>query len=328
MINEQIRVPINGVCQFISIRSEKTEMPLLLYLHGGPGDAALPIILKYNRYLEKHFTVVVWEQRGAGKSYYPFSKHSSIKMEIFQQDLLCLIQYLLEKYRQKKIFLVGHSWGSVLGLRFIKQYPEYIYAYVGCGQVVNMEKSCRAAYEYAWEKANEKEKRRLAAIDCTYTNENWLNELLFVTRLVIKYQGSLYGERSYGKLTIPFLFSKYYSILDLIRRRKGSIQSIRCFWQELMKTDFEMITDFEVPVIFAEGRHDKHVSSDLVETYYRRIKSKKELVWFEHSCHFPQWSENECFHQLMLRIRNEFTGKQLGEESYEMGAAADCHTRR
>ena len=58
-----------------------------------------------------------------------------------------------------------------------------------------------------------------------------------------------------------------------------------------------------MPIFFIEGRHDKHVSSDLVESYYSQIKSEKKLVWFEHSCHFPQWSENERFHQLMLHIR-------------------------
>ena len=71
-INEQGAIPINGALQYVSIRSEKENAPLLLYLHGGPGDAALPLVLKYNRDLEKHYTVVVWEQRGAGKSYYKF----------------------------------------------------------------------------------------------------------------------------------------------------------------------------------------------------------------------------------------------------------------
>lgn len=306
MINEQIKIPINGADQYISIRSDGNGMPLLLYLHGGPGDAALPLVLKYNRELEKRFTVVVWEQRGAGKSYYPFSAEEPVTIDLFLQDALCLIQYLLERFHQRKLFLAGHSWGSVLGLRLVRQHPEYIYAYTGCGQVVNMKKSCQAACEYAWENASEKERGRLAGIDCAYTGKNWLRELLFVTRLVVKYQGSLYGESSYWKLTKPFLCSRHYSIPDLVRRQKGSMQSIRCLWQELMETDFETVTEYGAPVIFAEGRHDRHVSSVLAEAYYGRIKSEKQLVWFERSCHFPQWSESGKFNQLMLRICNEY----------------------
>ncbi|WP_367881951.1 alpha/beta fold hydrolase, partial [Anaerofustis stercorihominis] len=81
-INEQSKIEINGKPQYISIRAQKDNLPLLLYLHGGPGDSALPLVLKYNRELEEHFTVVVWEQRGAGKSYYDF-KNDEITIDMF-----------------------------------------------------------------------------------------------------------------------------------------------------------------------------------------------------------------------------------------------------
>ena len=87
-INHQNTITLNGVPQYVSIRAERDHLPLLLYLHGGPGDAALPLVLKYNSELEKHFTVVVWEQRGAGKSYYDFGdsnvtvRKSSISSDI------------------------------------------------------------------------------------------------------------------------------------------------------------------------------------------------------------------------------------------------------
>lgn len=66
-IDEQLKMDLNGVPQFFSIRAEKEDTPLLVYLHGGPGDAALPLVMKYNKMLEQQFTVVIWEQRGAGK---------------------------------------------------------------------------------------------------------------------------------------------------------------------------------------------------------------------------------------------------------------------
>lgn len=301
-INEQIKLPVNGVKQYLSIRSDRDHAPLLLYLHGGPGDAALPLVLKYNKVLEKHFTVVVWEQRGAGKSYYPFTEGSKITIDTFIEDLHQIVLFLLKKFQQEKVYLVGHSWGSVLGLRFISGYPQYVHTYIGCGQVVNMKKSCWAAYDYVMEQADEKTRRKLTGIDCSYKGEQWMQDLLFVTKQVVKYKGSLYGKKNYNPLVMPFLFSKYYSIPDLVNRIKGGQQSIRYLWQELMETDFENVVQYEVPIIFAEGRHDKHVSAELVKSYYEKIQSEKQLVWFEQSCHFPQWSEHGKFNQMLIEL--------------------------
>lgn len=301
-INEQTKLSINGVKQYISIRSEKENAPLLLYLHGGPGDAALPLVLKYNNALEKFFIVVIWEQRGSGKSYYKFKKDEKITINTFLQDLIELTQLLLQRFHQEKIFLIGHSWGSVLGLHFIMQYHQYIHTYIGCGQIVNMKKSCRIAYDYALENANKSVMKKLKTIDCSYMGDNWLNDLLFVTKQVVKYKGSLYGKRNYNNLITPFLFSEHYSLLDLLRRQKGSLQSIQFLWQELMQTDFENNIQYEIPILFVEGKYDMHVSSALAKDYYDKIQSKKQFVWFEQSCHFPQWSENNKFNQLIIDL--------------------------
>lgn len=301
-INEQKKLPVNGVAQYLSIRSEKENTPLLLYLHGGPGDAALPLVLKYNKDLEEYFTVVVWEQRGAGKSYYPFAEDETVTIDTFIEDLHQIVLHLQERFGQEKVYLVGHSWGSVLGLRFIKEYPQYIHTYIGCGQVVNMKKSCQAAYDFAMEQADAKTRQRLEGIDCSYTGGHWMEDLLFVTKQVVKHKGSLYGKKNYNTLIAPFLFSKYYTLSDLAKRIKSSEQSIERLWQELMQIDFEDTVRYEVPVLFAEGRYDRHVSAGLVESYYEKIQSEKRLVWFERSCHFPQWSEWGKFNRLLIGL--------------------------
>lgn len=299
-IDEQTKQVINGASQFISIRAETENAPLLLYLHGGPGDAALPLVMKYNKDLEKQFTVVVWEQRGAGKSYYKFDE--AITIDTFLQDLLVLAEYLLSRFRQESLYLLGHSWGSVLGLRFIELRPELVRTYIGCGQVVNMRKSCKAAYDFALAHADARDLEQLRKIDCAYTSDNWLKDLLFVTKRVVKHKGSLYGQSNYNKLITPFLFSKYYTKADLIRRQKGSLQAIQALWQELMEIDFEGRTRYKVPVIFVEGRYDYHVSSALAKDYFDRIETEKYFYWFENACHFPQWSESQRFNKLMCQL--------------------------
>lgn len=300
-INEQTKININGKPQYVSIRSEKENLPLLLYLHGGPGDTALPLVLKYNKDLEKYFTVVILEQRGAGKSYYDFAD-STITIDIFLQDIYTLSKYITKRFHQEKLFLLGHSWGSVLGLKFITMHPEMVITYIGCGQVVNMKKSCKVAYDYALANANKKSIEKLKKIDCSYVENDWLNDLLYVTNQVVKHKGSLYEKTNYNNLIKPFLFSRYYTIMDLYRRQKGSMQSIKHLWQELMQTDFENQVNYKIPVIFIEGKHDKHVSSTLVKEYFDTIETEKQFFWFEKSCHFPQWSESQRFNELLIEL--------------------------
>lgn len=299
-IDEQSKINLNGVPQFVSIRAEKRNAPLLVYLHGGPGDAALPLVMKYNKMLEQQFTVIVWEQRGAGKSYYKFN--DSVTIDVFLNDLHALVNYLLARFHQSSLHLIGHSWGSILGLQFVQAHPELVRTYIGCGQVVNMRKSSKAAHEYALAHADKKSLEKLMGIDCSYQADSWLSDLLFVTRQVVKHKGSLYGRTNYNDLVLPFLFSRYYTLTDLIRRQKGSLQSIQQLWQEVMLTDFEGRTRYDVPIIFIEGRYDAHVSSALAKEYCDRIETTKQFYWFEKSCHFPQWSESERFNKLLCDL--------------------------
>ncbi len=299
-IDEQLKMDLNGVPQFVSIRAEKENAPLLVYLHGGPGDAALPLVMKYNKMLEQQFTLVVWEQRGAGKSYYKFD--GPITIDVFLNDLHTLVERLLSRFHQSSLYLLGHSWGSILGLRFVQAHPELVRTYIGCGQVVNMRKSSKAAYEYALAHADKKSLEKLKGIDCSYQADGWLNDLLFVTKQVVKHRGSLYGRRNYNDLILPFLFSPYYTLPDLIRRQKGSLQAIQYLWQEVMQTDFEAQTQYGAPILLIEGRYDSHVSSALAKEYFDLIETEKQFYWFEKSCHFPQWSESERFNQLLCNL--------------------------
>lgn len=299
-IEEHKKIEINGVKQHVSIIAQKENLPLLLYLHGGPGDAALPLVMKYNKELTESFTLVIWEQRGAGKSYYKFIK--PVTIGDYLDDLHQLVKLLLERFNQEKLYIIGHSWGSVLGLSYINLHPEYVHKYIGCGQVVNMRKSCQAAYDFALLHAEGKALDRLKNIDCSYRSDNWLKDLLFVTGQVVKHKGSLYGRTNYNDLIKPFLFSSYYTISDIIRRQKGSLQSIKFLWQELMGIDFESQVEYDVPIVFIEGRYDSHVSSDIAKEYYESIKSDKEFYWFDKSCHFPQWSEKERFNSILAEL--------------------------
>jgi len=305
-INVIERIRINGAELHCSIKGENTENPLLLVLHGGPGDTSLPLVSRYNKELEKYYTVVVLEQRGAGKSYYPFSENEELGIADFVEDTYQLTLYLLERFSKEKLTVTAHSWGSVIGMRFILEHPEVVTAYVGCGQVIDMRQTTAASYQFALdrntEQGNERVVARLEEIDCSYQGDDWLDDLLFVTREVVRNGGSLYTKTSYNTFIWQFLVSREYSFADLIRRQKGSIQSIRQLWPELMTVTFEGVDSFEVPVIFIEGRHDFHASSAIVERFYNNIRSEKQLLWFEESAHFPQWTECDKYNQIVINL--------------------------
>lgn len=172
-----------------------------------------------------------------------------------------------------------------------------------------MQKSSQLAYDFALAKnitaKNQKNVDRLKAITPTYESDAWLDELLFVTKQVVKHKGSLYGKANYNSFVLDFIASDKYSFKDLLNREKGSLQSIQRLWTELMTVNFEDIKNYDVPVIFIEGRFDEHVSSKLAEDYWSTIETEKEFYWFEQSCHFPQWSEAEKFSGIIRSLKEE-----------------------
>ena len=154
-------VTIGGIQQWIEIRGESVKNPILLFIHGGPGSASIPIARGFQGPWEKYFTVVQWDQRGAGKTYSQNSKEvqrATMNMERMQEDTLEVVNYLRRRFQRDKIFVLGHSWGSVLGLQLAHYHPDLLYAYVGVGQATSAWKNEDVLYrdtEIRWSKRGE-----------------------------------------------------------------------------------------------------------------------------------------------------------------------------
>ena len=127
-------VELGGLKQWICVRGESVDKPLLLILHGGPGDAEVIPFRWYNAGVEKDFIVVHWDQRGAGKSFSPSIPKDSMTIEQILSDAHELVDYLKKSFGKEKIYLLGHSWGSMLGALLASRYPEDFVAYIGMGQ--------------------------------------------------------------------------------------------------------------------------------------------------------------------------------------------------
>ena len=147
------QVPVNDTQQWILIRSESATNPVVLFVHGGPGTSWLTLMRKNTQPLEKYFTVVNWDQRRAGKSFAAGRVDAEMTMGAFVDDLIALSSDLARRFHKNKILLVGHSWGSVIGVIAASRRPDLFSAYIGIGQMSRMAESELISYKWTLEQA-------------------------------------------------------------------------------------------------------------------------------------------------------------------------------
>ena len=316
-IAEMTPVNLGGFDQWLVIRGVDRTNPVLLFIHGGPGVPETPMIHSVLSDLQEDFVVVTWDQRGTGLSFSKDVPVETMTVERFIEDAHELVGYLKERFGAEKIYIVGHSWGSVLGMYLIDRYPEDFYAYVGIGQVVNTYENERLSYEYVYNRAVEDGNRRAireleeigppmngvygddpSDIDGLMTQRKWLT----------KYNGVMHEESSHLKYYFAYILSPEYSVFDAINVLRGVHFSLDLMWNQVLQVNlFEEITEVQVPVYFFVGRYDYNTPFELVEEYYDVLDApKKELVWFENSAHMINSEEPERFTRLMVE-------KVLGE---------------
>jgi pimeloyl-ACP methyl ester carboxylesterase len=302
------KINLGGQEQWILIRGIDITKPVILFLHGGPGTANMSLLRKYMNELEKHFIVVTWDQRGAGKSYKAINPHSSMTINQFILDTGELTQLLCDRFNQKKIFLVGHSWGSLIGIFSIQKYPDLYPTYIGIGQIANMQENEQISYDWTLAQATKaSDKRAIQTLteigNPSYTGD-WQKKLMTQRRLLGKYGGEFYGS---SKGAFPLIFSNLiwateYTLIDKVNFFKGIFGSNHLLWQELLTINLkEQASSFKVPIYFVLGKHDYEVPSVLAEQYFKIIEApKKELIWFENSAHFADIEEHEKFNDLLI----------------------------
>ena len=302
------KVPIGGIDQWIIIRGHDKVNPILLFLHGGPGSIEGPFAYKFQRDLEEHFIVVNWDQRGAGKSYSKKIPKESMTIEQFILDAYELIQLLLNRFNQKSLFLVGHSWGSILGTLVVSRYPEFIHAYVGIGQVVNILDSEKVSYQYtidqAKERGNKKALKQLKKLEPYPEKDiNDTKALRKQRKWLTKFGGVMHNGTSWWPYIKIALASPEYSLKDMIKFIGGLKFSIETMWAQMFEIDLpKQIAELKVPVYICMGRYDYNTPFELAEQYFNQLKApKKEYIWFENSGHLLNTEESEKFNEILIK---------------------------
>jgi len=303
------KITLGGIEQWILIRGWDKSNPVVLFLHGGPGSIEGPFAYKFQRDLEKHFIVVNWDQRGAGKSYSRKIPKESMNIEQFILDTHELIQFLLHRFNQKKLYLVGHSWGSILGTLVVSRYPELIQAYVGVGQVVNILDNEKISYQYtvdqAKERNNKKALKQLKKLEPYPEKDiNDTKALRKQRKWLMKFNGVIHKETSWLPYLKIALGSPEYSLKDMIKFIGGIKLSLKTMWSQLIEIDFsKQIAELKVPIYICMGRYDYNTPFELAEKYFNQLKApKKELIWFEDSAHMLNTEEYDKFNNFLIDV--------------------------
>lgn len=299
------RIEIGGDVQWIQIRGQDKANPVLLYLHGGPGSPMMPMGYAFQDKWEDHFTVVHWDQREAGKNYRGVATSETMNKERMIEDTLELVAHLRNRFDRDKIVVLGHSWGSVLGVYAIQRRPEWFHAYVGVGQVVNMMENERVTYEYTVDQAKKRNEanalKKLEEI-APYPGENMWEKILVQRKWLLKFGGALYGRTSYAEMGKLLAFAPEYTLTDAVNYLRGSTFGLDLLLDELMAVDIEQLGyEFETPIFIFSGRYDYQVPSTVNEAWFEKISAPhKEYVWFEESCHAPMLAEPDKFADALI----------------------------
>lgn len=293
-IEENIEVPIGGIRQWLSIRGRDTRNPILLLLHGGPASPDMPLAWTFQSPWEDYFTVVEWDQRGAGKTYAANAEAQmapGMTIEGMTEDAAQVVAYLRHRFGKRKIFLMGHSWGSVLGVRLAQMHPGWFYAYISVGQVVNMRRNEQAGYAFAMREArahrNARAIRELDAI-APYPGDQplTLDRIAVRSKWEMRYGGLAYGRRNFGFDANAWELSPAYSQQQVEAIGKGSLFSLHHLLVPLTKVDFDHVTRFGCPVILFIGAHDETTSHELAERWFAKLHAPaKKMVIFADSSH-------------------------------------------
>lgn len=308
-------VRLNGRKEWVIIRGHDRTKPVLLFVSGGPVGSELGWVRRYNADLEKEFVVVVWEEPGGGKSY-PAVNWKTVRVAEYIDDGLELTRAMRRRFQKQKVYLVGHSWGSMLTVWMAQRHPEYYHAVVNVGQMVNPVENDRFGYRLSLDAARKANDQKVVA----ELEKN--GPPPYGKGGVLKYNaylGNPHGvntlmekaERNNAYLK-DFFLSGYsteeYGMLDRVYWFLGLIQGMNYLYSpQLDHVDLaRQAAKLDVPVYFALGRYDYNAWFVLAERYFSRLQApKKELVWFEASGHNLNYSEPETYMSLLRRVASE-----------------------
>lgn len=300
-VEELLEIPVGGTRQWISVRGRNRDNPILLVIHGGPASPEMPTSWWFQGGWEDYFTVVEWDQRGAGKTYDandPKVIGPTLSLGRIVADAVDVTQYLRSRYGKKKIFVLGHSWGSLVGLQLAHEHPELLYAYIGMGQVINGRLGEHVGYEttlrIAEATGNAKAVADLKSI-APYPNADGslpLDKINKERNWSVAFGGLTWGRKDLNYYSNLAQFAPEYTEADVAAINKGSQLSLGPLLPDLLNFDYSNMLEWRCPIVIFAGRHDFTTPSTVVAAWFARIHAPaKKFIWFENSAHMIMFEE-------------------------------------
>jgi pimeloyl-ACP methyl ester carboxylesterase len=304
-VSEKVRIEVNQIKQGMIIRGESISNPVLLFLHGGPGMPEYFLAEKYLVSIEKHFTICYLEQRGGGLSYSSNMQATDITVEQLINDAVEVTNYLRTRFAQEKIYLMGHSWGTFIGMQVAAKMPELYHAYIGVGQISQQLESEKLAYTYMLEQYEIAENARMVRKFKEY--QIYTSDIALSSYLSSSLRDKAMHALGVGTMRNmnsivtgifwPVMRCRAYTLIEKINIWRGKVflKKATELYTQMYTTDLTVeVTRLEIPIYFFSGIYDYTVSYALTKDYYERLQaSVKGFYTFKKSAHSPIFEETE-----------------------------------
>ncbi len=310
------RVTLGGLDQYIIIRGMDQNKPVMLFLHGGPGSPEVAFVQHFNPEMEHDYVMVYWEQRGAGKSFSKNIPPGTMTLPQMISDTRELTGYLKTRFNRDKIFLMGHSWGSLLGILTAHQNPELYHAFLGIGQVCHQFKGEQMSYDWTLDQAVKKDDTKAVASlnnihfpDSTGHIDEWMTYLMKERRYVNRYGGGTTRDISgMWPLVKIVMNSGLYTVKEKMNFMQASMFSLEHLWLDVINTNlFHDIDSMKVPVYIFHGIYDYTTPYPLAKEFYQQLKApQKGFYSFGNSAHSPIMEEPGKFNAALREVTEMF----------------------
>jgi len=291
-------VELGGVEQWVLLRGLDESNRVLLYLHDGPGLAQILVARQIQKELERAFVVANWDQRGAGLSYQPGAAPGTLTLDRLVDDTVALSTWLCGRFHRPRIVLVGHAWGSVVGLLAAQRAPELFEAYIGIDPTVDRketeERLARWVGSEAKERGETRAVRELAEVGPPPYGS--AGAARTVRRWAERFGGVGRRASRRGAVVRGLLELEEYTLFDLVRWRRGRRSSMTALGATAASIDLAMrVSSVEVPTFFLAGRNDKVCDPELAREYLRVLDApRKGWAWVEDAAHLLPFEQPDA----------------------------------